>query len=355
GSLPVQSYHQTGQGWRRALPLQTSEVRLMTEAAPAPRRSRLAIAAQVAAIFGVVVCLLVVLLIWFGRGALSNGVDELAASVNTGMTRAITATEAVARRLDAAATEAARIATQASKAAGSSGSNNDRVRLAARIGAFTDSYEKLRLRYSAIRANITNSVESIRRVARLAPGVAVPRAPTGPLPSPHPNLQSLDNATTSMLPGGGTLSKAGTTAVAGKATKVQATIERTAVAVHGLGRQLEGVQNDAATTANSIRTVLILAAIALTILFVWVLLLNVALWKLGRAMATRSPAAGSPQSATPPAATNPLPGAAAPPPPSPPTATTPAATAPPPTGAPTPTAAPPPADSPEGGAPAAGS
>ena len=51
----------------------------------------------------------------------------------------------------------------------------------------------------------------------------------------------------------------------------------------GLSSNLEGVQANADATIDSIRTILLIAAIALSVLFVWVLALNIALWVLGRA------------------------------------------------------------------------
>ena len=72
-------------------------------------------------------------------------------------------------------------------------------------------------------------------------------------------------------------------ALANRATPLTDAISGAATAVDGLSTNLEGVQANADATIDSIRNILLIAAIALSILFVWVLALNIALWVLGRA------------------------------------------------------------------------
>jgi hypothetical protein len=312
----------------------------MTVSAAAPRRSRWAKALQVAGIVGIVVSLVVIALIWFGRGFVSGGVDNLASAVNDGINHAISATDRVARRLDAASTEVSRVVTQATEVAGNRASNQARARLSDRLSRFADRYRQLRVAYAGIRAEVTTAVTTLRRVGRLVPGVELPRGPTDTLAAIDSNLQSLDEAVTSILPAGeAPITAAAATAVANKATPIRSTIDRTSGRVQALGLELQGVRADAVAAANSIRTTILLATIALTIVFVWVLLLNVALWKLGRTMAVQSQSAGPVQAAaSPPATAGPPP--AAPPPAAPPPAASPPAASPP---AAPPPAAPPPA------------
>ena len=77
--------------------------------------------------------------------------------------------------------------------------------------------------------------------------------------------------------------KAVADALAGRATPLQDALTAAATAVTGLSTNLEGVQARADSTVDGIRTILLLAAIALSLLFLWVLALNIALWLLGRA------------------------------------------------------------------------
>ena len=71
----------------------------------------------------------------------------------------------------------------------------------------------------------------------------------------------------------------------------------------GLATDIQGVQARAADTIGSIQTILLIATIAITLFFVWILLLNVALWQLGRVWQrdadARSGAAASPAAAEP--------------------------------------------------------
>jgi hypothetical protein len=64
------------------------------------RSPRKAVAAKVAGIIGVGICILIIVAVWFGLGTVSRAVDDLGTDVNSGFDRAITATDAVATRLD---------------------------------------------------------------------------------------------------------------------------------------------------------------------------------------------------------------------------------------------------------------
>jgi hypothetical protein len=126
---------------------------------------------------------------------------------------------------------------------------------------------------------------ALQHVARIIPGVRVPEGAGDRLIAVDDKLKAIDDAIvatwTSLSdaqPG-----SAVADALAARATPLQDALTAAATAVTGLSTNLQGVQAQADSTVDSIRTILLAAAIALSVLFVWVLLLNIALWLLGRA------------------------------------------------------------------------
>ena len=128
-------------------------------------------------------------------------------------------------------------------------------------------------------------MSSLQQVARIIPGTRVPEGAGDTLTAVDAKVQAIDDALVSTWtsladadPGA-----AVTAALAGRATPVKDAISSGATAVHGLSANLAVLQAKADSTVDSIRSILLLAAIALSVLFVWVLALNIALWVLGRA------------------------------------------------------------------------
>ena len=128
-------------------------------------------------------------------------------------------------------------------------------------------------------------VSSLQRIARIIPGVRVPEGAGDTLAAVDARIKAIDDAIVST---GTSLADADpgaavADALAERATPVKDAIASGATAVHGLSANLAGLQAKAVSTVDSIRSILLLAAIALSVLFVWVLALNIALWVLGRA------------------------------------------------------------------------
>jgi hypothetical protein len=260
----------------------------MTDLAPPRRRSWLAVALQVAAAIGAVLCLTVIVATWFGRSLAVQGVDDVAGTVDTGIQRAITATETVGTRLDTASAEVAEVVSNANEVASNPITADPVVftGLSDRVDQFAAGYQRLRVAYADIRENVASAMASLRQVARFVPGVDVPAAPGDRLANIDSNVRSLDDAVAAIRPAGlaatAPARSAAASAIATKATSIQGAIDRTAALVDGLSADLKGVQATASNAAGGVRNVLLMAALAISILFVWVLLLNLALWRLAR-------------------------------------------------------------------------
>ena len=249
-------------------------------------QSRKPVAAKIAGIVGIVICIVIIVVVWFSLGTVSRAVDNLGTTVNSGFDRAITATNTVSAGFTQAAASIDQIRADAAALAANANPDTPRLdALQARLGQFADKYRDLRVRYADARENVVAATSSVQRIAELIPGVRVPEGAGDKLTAVDDKLKAIDAAivatwtsVSDAQPG-----KAVADALAGRATPLQDALTAAATAVTGLSTNLVAVQDRADNTVDGIRTILLLAAIALSLLFLWVLALNIALWLLGRA------------------------------------------------------------------------
>src|SRR5436190_10584087 len=173
-----------------------------TAASGRPARSRrLATAAEVAGIIGVIICLAIILGTWLGRGALAGAGDDLRATVDSGFDRAVYATGQVSARLDAAAADAAALAASANELAANPAPPPDALAgLAEKVGRVADTYRTIRTGYADLRENVTSAVTAVQRVTRFFPGVQAPEGAGDPLQAVDTKLQSIDDTLTGIFP-----------------------------------------------------------------------------------------------------------------------------------------------------------
>jgi len=257
-------------------------------------RSRKPLAAKIAGLVGIAICILIIVAVWFGLGTVSQAVNDLGTSVNSGFDRAITATDRVATGLDNAAATIDQMRADAVELASTASPDTPRLdALQARLGQFADAYRDLRVRYAAARENVVTLTSSVQRVAAFIPGVRVPEGAGDRLKAVDEKLQAIDAAIVSTWttvadaqPG-----KAVADALAGRATPLKDALTAASTAITGLSTNLQATQTRADNTVDQIRSILLIAAVALTVLFIWVLALNIALWLLGRAWERQNEAA----------------------------------------------------------------
>jgi hypothetical protein len=249
------------------------------------RAPRKAVAAKVAGIVGVVICVVIIVVVWFGLGTVSQTVDDLGNDVNAGFGRAITASDTVANGLNEAVTSLESMRAEAAELVAGRPDPERFTGLQARLGQLTDRYRDLRIKYVEARESVVGLTTTLGHVGRLIPGSRAPEGAGDTLVAVDAKLQAIDNALVSTWT---SLSEAQPGAAAAEAlanagTPLQDAISGAATAVDGLTANLQRIQANADATVDSIRTILLVAAIALSVLFVWVLALNIALWLLGRA------------------------------------------------------------------------
>jgi|SRR5262245_6603782 len=253
----------------------------MTDTTATAGRSRKAVAAKIAGIIGVVICIAIILGVWFGRGQIAGSMRDLNETVSGGFDRAIAASTAVSDRLSEVATNVGSIGSDATDVE-SGGSSRPEVlaRLQARLGDLSDRYRELRERYAEVRENLTSVLATLQNLGRFLPGTIVPQEATDALQGIDDRLQAVDEAITSAW---AALRDGVTTGIADRVAAIEAAISGAASRVDGLSSRLETAKAKAQGTLNGIDTLLLVAAFAISILLIWVLLLNIALWVLGRA------------------------------------------------------------------------
>ncbi|HET9346957.1 MAG TPA: hypothetical protein VFO05_14790 [Candidatus Limnocylindrales bacterium] len=246
--------------------------------------SRWGVVAQIVAIAGILLCIAVILGIWLGRGAVQSGLDDVGTTVDRGFQRGIDAATAVSDRIDAATTQLETVAADARELAESQRPEATRlVALQQRLGQFADGYRALRIRYAEVRENVAEAMSSVQRIARIVPGAEVPEGPVEALAAVDARLQELDERITGIWPSAGEQPPVDDEAsrVSEAAAAIREAVSGASTAVRGLSSGLESAQARANDGLGRIGVLVVIGATALSLVFAWVLLLNVALWWLG--------------------------------------------------------------------------
>jgi hypothetical protein len=244
-----------------------------------PRRTRVA---EIAGILGAIVCILALVAVWLGAAAVSGKVDDLSNAVNAGVQKAVDVTNTVAGRLDGLASQVGDVAQNANEVAANPTPPDALAGLSERYAQFIATYQNIRVQYSDAKANLTSAVASLQRVASFIPGIDPPDPP-GILPAIDAKLQSIDDTVSGALPQPGQPTAAVATKIATAATTVQGFISDLASSVRGLQGSIGDVQNRAHSALDTIRNALLAVTVVLTVLLLWILVLNVSLFNLGRA------------------------------------------------------------------------
>ena len=182
----------------------------MFKPVPTKRAPRKAAAAKIAGIVGVVVCVLIIVVVWFGLGTVSRTIDDLGNSVNAGFDRAITATDTVANGLNEAVASIDSMRAEAVELAAGRPDPERFAGLQARLGQVADRYRDLRTRYVEAREGVIGITSTVERVAQLIPGSRAPEGAGDKLVTVDAKIQEIDDALVSTWrslseadPGGG--------------------------------------------------------------------------------------------------------------------------------------------------------
>lgn len=249
------------------------------------RPPRKAVAAKIGGIIGVVICVVIIVVVWFGFGTVARAVDDLGNDVHGAFDRAITATESVAGQFDEAVVTIDTMRADIAEVAASRTPDMGRLsNLQARLEQVSARYLEARVRYAEARENVVGVMSRLQEIAQIIPGTRVPESAGDTLAAVDAKIRAIDEAivATGTSVADADPGEAVADALAARATPLKDAIASGAAVVHGLSTNLAALQTTADSTVDGIGLVLLLAALALSVLFGWVLGLNIALWLLGR-------------------------------------------------------------------------
>jgi hypothetical protein len=268
-------------------------------AASRAQRPRAGLVLQVAAIVGIVLCVLVLAGAWLGRSVVVTKVDDLSASAHGALDRAAATSSTVATRLQAVTTnlDAVTTAAQQVSANPTSSVGSQFPQLAARLSAVVDQYGSFRSTYDSLRQGVTDALAFVDSASRFVPGISVPQDLRDRLATVDGKLQSIDTAVSGLSSAiSGTSAEAPgqiATAVAAKAAAAKAAVANASSAVGTSSQVITELGTRVDTLRDRIVLISLIGGVGVTIALIYVILLNVALWSLGRRW--RQVPAGSPE------------------------------------------------------------
>ena len=253
--------------------------------APLPRRPRLGLSAEVAGVIGAILCVVLVVGIWMGRGWFSQHAQAFTADADKALAKATQISDKAISGLESRAVEVDSIATDGQAIAADPTAAADKLQaVVARVSGVGQRYAAARDEYIAFRERASTTLDTLGRLDNLLPALTVPPGIKTALANLDDRLTSMDSALTGLAQSASAVVdvQVQAAALATKATAFAAEIRQ----AEGIGRDLEtGLSDLEARLTDSISTVdglVGMAAIVFSALFVWVFLLNLALWALGR-------------------------------------------------------------------------
>lgn len=256
-----------------------------SKAGASRRGARLGLAAQVIAVIGIVACLLLVLGLWAGRGWAVDQIDGVVTSLDDRLAKASTAAVLVSDRVDARVTDLADAVAEAKAVAGERIEDSERLqRLVGRVGGAIDRYRELRAGYGELREKVASSIESLQRLDRLLPGFSVPQGPIDALASLDARVAEVDAAVSSLATAVDGSGPAGEIAagISAAGDKAAAAVGAVTGALDGVAGRIDGLRADIQALGDRLKSTLLMGTVAAMLVLVYVALLNVALWSLGR-------------------------------------------------------------------------
>ncbi len=248
------------------------------------RRSRLGRAAQVAGVIGLIVCIVLVLGVWFARGWASGRVNDLVGSVDQGLGRAGAAATLASSQIDRIVADMGTVADAADKVAVEPTASPEFVRaLGARLSAAADRYREFRSAYGNLREQAVSVIDTLNRVDRFVPGVSVPQGPIDALASLDARIQDLDASVSAVVTAANAAGNVSQTAgvVSAKAKAVEVTLRATSNLVTRVSDATDSLRADVADFGQTLNNLLLLITGFITLILVYVGALNVAMWALG--------------------------------------------------------------------------
>lgn len=249
------------------------------------RRPTLGLVAMIAGALGALVCVLAIVVLVSGRTWVQERVDVLQNSAAQTLEQAVAVGDQAIEGLQSASQTVTEIKTQAESLAANPAL--DEVALNAlqqRLAPLTERYGNLRERYVTFREKATSFGDTVRRLERLIPGLDLPEAPGDLVNTIDEVLTGLDQAANDISSRAAerTGGSATATAIAAAATQLEQGLANATTLATNIRTNVEEMKGSVAGVSDHVGLWLTYGTVAGVLLFIWILVLNLALIALGR-------------------------------------------------------------------------
>ena len=248
--------------------------------------------AMVLGIIGAVLCLILIAGVWVGRSWAADRVDRMESSVNAVLGLGIQASTTAAQRLDALASQMTDISNEAAAVAadpnaGDSAFNDVRVKLMD-LGT---RYDDFKAGYLALHERVTGALDALDGVAQLVPTVSdLQTRLSDAVTQLDTRVQQLDASITDLRQRISDVTALPATIKSVAFGQIATLISGAADFTRTVTTRLQTAQTNVQQTASDVDSAVFWIAIAGSLVLLWVFVLNVALWALGRRLRTSTPA-----------------------------------------------------------------
>ena len=262
-------------------------------AEPSRRDRLLGTAGQVAAVAGIVVCLLFVVGVLAGRIWVVSTVDDVAAAIDAQIAKAEPLLDQasvrigeISGRVGAVGDVAAGIAADPSPG----GSVAETLRTA--VASVNERYQGMRANYADLRETVVSMVDRLQTLDRLVPGFSVPQGPIDSLSALNTRVQEFDAKLNDLLtiePGQGPINQAAA-AVAQKASDIETKFDGLQAGISDVQERITALRTKLSDTAGTIKLGVTLGTIGTILLLAWIAFLHWVLFRHSGEIRRRAPA-----------------------------------------------------------------
>ena len=255
-------------------------------AGPGRTRRATGLLGQVVGIVGIVVCLALIVGVLLGRGWATEAVSDVAGSLDAAVARTEPLLETAVTAVSTITQQAGETAAAAEAVAADPAATPEALqRVVDRLGAVSQRYLEFRGKYAGAREQVVSALDRLGLITRFVPGVSVPEGPVDALAGLDERARELDARVMGLIEAGGAVQgiNAAAAAIAEKARQVEASLGTLTAGLTEVQARLDGLRAEIAGLAETVNTIITIAAIVLVIVLLYIALLHLVLFRASRA------------------------------------------------------------------------
>ncbi len=249
------------------------------------RNRRLGLAAQVAGVVGIVICLVLVAGVLVGRGWATDTVSTVSADIDAKLAKAVPLLDAASSKTSEIAGRVGAVSDAANAMAGQASPNSGLLQgLQGAVTNVSNRYLELRASYGDFRQTVTGAIDGLQTLERLIPGFSIPQGPVDALNKLDAAVTALDTrimGVADAIPASGPISAAAA-AIATKAGDIATGLQSLTATINDAQARLAELRAQLDSTTGTIRTSINLGSFGLILILLWVAVLHWVLFRTGR-------------------------------------------------------------------------